>query len=217
MRVEETNDWAATGKWSTPPSDGDCPWAGIALGPESDEGIVRVNGVLLQAGRALALRSRLYTIERVLGDAGAPLATVARMQVMLFEHASELAAEFPRANGLYGTRDQPAASDTVYAPVCRFPFTGRRQARVNLLASAPPASGDHKYQIVGRAYSPTTRTVTEHVLRQDVDFQAPDRASFVIGGTNEQECWHELSILVVTGDGVGVTVACDVETIGEAR
>lgn len=217
MIVEDVTTWAVVGKHTTAPAVGGCPWAGIAIGPESDEGLVRVNGVLLQAGRVLPLRSSSYTVERVLGDAGAPLATVARLQLLLFEHASELGADVSRPNGLYGARDAAAASDTVYAQVARVPFVGRRQARVNILASAAPASGSHQYQIIGRAYSPTTRTVTEHVLSEDNAFEESDRASFYVGGTNEGEVWHELSFLVVTGDGVAITCDVDVETIGEAR
>lgn len=216
MIVDEATAWASNGKHSTPQAPGSCPWAGIAIGPESDDGLVRVNGVLLQAGRVLPLRSKSYTLSRVLG-LGGELATVSRMQVMLFEHVNELAVDVTRANGLYGVQGAAAASDTVYAQIARVPFIGRRQARVNIIASAAPASGDHKYKIVARSYSVTKRTVTEHVLALDEVFEQSDRASFYVGGTNEGEVWHELSILVVTGDGVAITCDVDVETIGEAR
>src|SRR5690242_12485034 len=100
MRVEGFSDWGTVGKWSSPDSGESCPWAGIAIGPESDEGLGRVNGCLLQAGRVLPLRDRKYTVERVLGTTAAPLATVASLQVLLFEHATELGVDVSRANGL---------------------------------------------------------------------------------------------------------------------
>jgi hypothetical protein len=216
MLVQDVTTWSV-GKYTTAPAVGACPYAGIAIGPESDEGLVRVNGVLLQAGRVLPLPATSYTVERVLGSAGAPLATVAQLQLLLFEHPGELGVDVSRPNGLYGVKDAAAVSDTVYAQVARVPFIGRRQARVNILASAAPASGTHKYKIIGRSYSVTTRTVTEHELAVDEAFEASDRASFYVGGTNESESWHELSFLVVTGDGAAITCDVDVETIGEAR
>ena len=198
-----------------------CPYAGIALGPESEEGVVRVNGALLQAGRVLPLTATSYQIERVLGrvlgaDPGDPhaLPSVGRLEVLLFESPHELGACVARANGRHEA-SVVVASDVVWTEVVRVPFAGRRAALLALVAAAPGA-GSHAARVVGRRFSVSRQVVEEFLLVEDEPFSpSADRLALVLGGTDEAELYHELVVYMRTGDGVAVAAHADVETVDQ--
>lgn len=211
MRVESI-EWSGLSTWTTPAPAGGCPWAGIAIGPESDEAAIRVNGVLLQAGRVLAVPSSGgYRIDRVLGIPGGAnaLNSVARLDVILFEHPDELASDVRRADGRHGAADVAVSSAVTYAELVELPFSGRRHALVTIVASAAPGSGSHQYKVVGRRFSTTRRVVEEFQIVTDQAFAETDRVAFHVGGTDHSEPFDELVILARTGDGVAVTMDVD--------
>lgn len=186
---------------------------GVAIGPGSDEGSVRVNGVLLQAGRILPLAAPSYKFEKVYGSTAAPLASVNALEVLLFEHPWEMAVAVPRANATYAVSAVAVPDDDPdYTAIITIPFTGRSQARIVLTASAAPGAGFHKYNVWGRAYNPISRAVREFLLVDAEDWSNDDSVSIVVGGTDHHEVWNELRIEAANGDAVAITVSADVET-----
>ena len=146
MRIQSAEDWAT--RLSFAAESGVCSWVGIAIGPRSDEGVVRVNGTLLQAGRALAMLAPTYKLDRVLGFVGS-LPSVKVLEVMCFETHAEMAAAMARANGLHSSGLLPlggVAGD--YTRLLTVPFVGRRHAMFDVSAVASVEL--HQWRIYGR-------------------------------------------------------------------
>jgi hypothetical protein len=239
MRLEEINvaAWSKRGSWSTEPGE----YVGVAIGPESDEGRVYIDGHLLQAGRVLALRAHgsSYAVTRAVGPASGfvledgnndptALGAVKRCQLMLFECAGELAAEVARPNGEYNTTrlsgdvtstdvDNSAAARILVAP-----FTGRREMRVYIKRSGPEAGGAALglwgYTVIGRRWSESQQAVIETTL-EDVTALDDDEVTTYLGGTNEAEAWDEIAVDVHTEpeDAAPATAqfTADITTVGE--
>ncbi len=185
MKIFTVNDWSgiAAAVQSDPAPSG-CGWYGIAIGPESDEGRIRVNGIMLQAGRVLPLRAASYELARVTtADA-----SIARLQVMLFESPAEIGVEVARPNGEFSELGfvATAASELVLT----VPFVGRRQCRIVL---APTTEDDlTAYSVIGYAHAPDGTPHSETLATN----AAPDAGTnaFYVGGTDNGECWDYLEI-----------------------
>lgn len=219
VRTDNTN--AGAGKF-----------CGIAIGPNSDEGYIEVDGYPLQAGRVLPLRTvDGYSIKRMTGvapintdDTGTVqnLLAVRRLTLMLFECPEELACEVARANGRYTTRStNPAGIATggigVYSRILTFPAVGRRQAIITTRMVVSDLA--HAYRIIGRRYNAAAGVVLEFVL-VDTTMTAvggtPSLARDIVGGNDLAESYDEYAV-DVAGIGAQPTAAatCEAETIGE--
>lgn len=236
MRIAPWENYAFSNEWVTPePAPGKC-WHGIAIGPDSDEGVVLVDGHKLQAGRVLPLRSSgAYKLTRATGKAPPTLADlseityllhVRRCQVMLFESPEELAVEVARPNGEYSSRAAQgnvagiltlAGGAGVETRVLTIPFVGRRQALVRLFMVA--STQEHPVRVAGRRWDPVTDAVVETTLVESTTTStggAPSTFSYVVGGTNEAESYHELVAYVAEhAAALGATCYGDGESIGE--
>lgn len=207
MRVFNFEQWASSPSVATDAGR----FVGIAIGPESDEAIVRVGGLLLQAGRPLTVRSDggAYSIERVGAPANA-IPSIARLQVVTFECLEEVEAFGCRANGRYGASSALTALGG-WQRLATAPFVGRRQARFQLVTAAAGID----YRIIGLAYNSGARAVKESLL-ETVTGAVPDAGgtvAFYMGGSNEGECWDALALEVTPS--IDDVVSVDVATIGE--
>ena len=206
MKLQRWENWNVLGRVSTAGGN----FAGIAIGPDSEEGLVRVNGVLLQAGRVLPLPiSGAYVIERVIGNvklrddedrSGEHPESVKRLEVLLFECKSELGTEVARPNHQHYARGD--------SPILTVPFTGRRQAQV----VATLHSGEWSGMVISARYWSQGAGAMRTITLPNPGTVGPSMA-FYIGGTNEAENWHELRFAMTTAGGSSLSV--DVETIGE--
>jgi hypothetical protein len=210
MQIVRIEGWRASASAVMPTSEGGCPFAGIAIGPESEVGRVRVNGRLLQAGRVLALRENSYRVTHDL-----PLAawtgfdTGSVLELMLFESVAELASEVSRPNGQFSASIAPVDTGAEIELLV-IPFEGRRQCRVNITAGGTEVLD---YRIVGRYWSAARAAVVEVEIDSGTDVTTLSR---VYGGTNEAEAWFEIAVYVTVDAAVGViTGTVDAETIGE--
>lgn len=203
-----------------------CPWAGIAIGPESHEAVVRVNGYLLQAGRVLALRAQDYRIERVIGrgsvdgddDLDSP---IQQLQLVLFECAEELATEVARPNGRFVNEPTDADADPIaaaidnadFAEVLSVPFGGRRHCM--FLVTDVALSEQVGYRVTGRRWSAARGEWESVVLAEVLAADAVDMPLAVhVGGTDNEECWDILSLELVAAASAGGVLA-QADTIGE--
>jgi hypothetical protein len=162
VRIVSFPDWFSRANVEASAPQGDCAYYGIAIGPDSDEGIVNVNGYTLQAGHPLALRSTRYTISNVrpVFSPAIPIAAVkaiAQLQIMLFESPEELAI------GLAGRPDRPYNSGLVNpgttlatAGQLFVPFVGRKRCLVQLIfnGGAGGPGVPINYSASGFRYSP---------------------------------------------------------------
>lgn len=215
MKLWTFDKWSAVAKTKTDASDdADLPfgqYVGIAIGPQSDDGRCLIDGeLLLQAGRPLPLRNRVFSVESLRPISVNASLGIKTLQLCLLEHEGELRAEYARANGEYsGKTNVPEASG--YVAVCTIPFVGRRQARFQLISDAATIN----YRVYGLRYHGSTRTVKATLLRETLA-AAPDTddtVAFYMGGTNEAECWDALRVDVDTPTNSDIHF--DVETIGE--
>lgn len=197
MRLYTVPDWIGRFTVETPEASACSPWLGIAIGPGSDEGAVLVDGVPLQAGRILPLRSSKYTISKryahANGGAVDDMQSIAKLVLMLFEHPSELSVNVARPNARFRQRTA-LASNSLHVP-----FVGRRQLCVRIQwgeGSAETCS----YQVYGRSYSEAAEQVTSTTLADESAVAADDGGgvTFYIGGTNEAECFEEIEIAAQT-------------------
>lgn len=200
-------------------------WCGVAIGPDSDEGVVVVNGRRLQAGRVLPLAAEQYTVERV--RPSSVLTEIARLQLLLFEDPAELACEVARPNGQYGGYSAQG-EDGLELTV---PFVGRAGARLVLRGGVPggfvPEPGTFAVKLYGQRYSAALGGVHEFALLTceaelgTVAFTAlgfyDPFATLVINSVAPQQAvpevgaWDALRLSVI---GTG-RVSVDVETYGE--
>lgn len=227
MKLLTILDWGGVADVRTTDSFADqigtpeCPYVGIAIGPDSDEGRVRVESdsgsATLQAGRVLALRSRNFTITNDGGVGGGLVTTT--LQLMLFECKEELAIEVARPNGKYiepalavddngGT--EPASDPG--APSFRFPYTGRRQALVTLVDVSLGEPVD--YAVFGQRWSERTQDYEEILLASATAQDMP--IGFNVGGTDNAESWDWIRVAVVSNTVAATGDVCvEVDTIGE--
>jgi len=195
---------------------------GIAIGSDSHESTVRANGALLQAGRALPLRSAggAYTLQREripasVGNVGG-IPAITRLQVFCYECESELAgaASCNRPDLETSiTAAVPATGNPVI--IQTVPFRGRRAALV-VLTSGGFASVT--YSIRGYRWSTALRAAKRVELKSEasVAFQPDGTYAFYIGGTDNAECWDALELAITQAVGTGQqTYTADIACIGE--
>jgi hypothetical protein len=212
--------------WATVPSTTtyDGCFVGVAIGPESDEGCVLVNGVLLQAGRVLPLAAKQYNVSRPNGDleatgaAGGHLPSLTKLQLLLFTSRDELSCDVARPN-----RRVCVGVHNATAHVARIPFRGRRQLACVISAFAPsvPVDTSYTYTVVGRRFCPNSRSgpATSPPYTIDVTLASgavPDMSvplAFYVGGTDNAECWDE--IVVSATSAMNAQMSIDSEAIGE--
>jgi hypothetical protein len=200
-----------------------CPFVGVAIGPESDEARVRVNGKLLQAGRVIALREENYTIERVTGSPGSIAGdAIWKLELILFECVEELACEVARPNHRYpgahnleqGTLAINNTPDGSGNPLSKayFPFVGRRHLFVTI--DDVDTAGDIDYRVVGYRWSDVAQAFREYEIVPTVADQ-PMPIAFHIGGTNEEEIYDVISVDVMKSTAGTGNVVVEAEAVGE--
>lgn len=214
MRSFSVPNWANRDSVPTDSAPSGTSWVGIAIGPRSQEAVVEIDGVLLQAGRVLPLRSTQYNVKRV-RPRDAALTCIASLELMLFECEAELGAEVARPNGIFSQAQAfPAADGTMTYTI---PFVGRRQALFNVYTAKEfPFS----YTLRGLRYQNSMRQVTKTDLHAEASIQTvtPEWTyAFYVGGTDNAECWDALEFAVADTSGTddGDILGLDVETIGE--
>lgn len=196
MRTKSFPQWAGSPSVTT--DTGDCPYYGIAIGPDSDEGAVSVGGLVLQAGRPLPLRGKSYAISHV-RPTPSDLASITNLEVLLFESGDELACALARPNRPYaasvttGTTQPGSASLSV-------PFVGRPQCLFQITG----ATVNLDYAIVGVRWNFGANAVQRSLLATEAAV-APDAfgsAAFYMGGQgDEAEIWDVLELYVWTPSG----------------
>ncbi len=199
-------------------------FCGVAFGPDSEEGIVRVDGLTLQAGRVLPIANggAAYLLEKVNVAAGTDLTSslinltsVTRLQLLFAESLDELnALRQPRAIKAFTTGNiNPAPS--AWTRVLTVPFTGRRQALFDIQSSDGSLT---QYRVFGRRFmlgkvnAPGNR-VDEKLLTPATPAPAAAGAAFYIGGTDDAEDWHELALEMFPSSSANF--CADVDVIGE--
>lgn len=208
MRIFNCDNWSEVATYATESGN----FVGIAIGHESDESTVRLNGVLLQAGRPLMLRSGggAYRVERITPLASA-IPCIDRLQLVAFECAEEVIAFMNgRANLRYSAQSALTAAGG-YQRLITVPFVGRRQARFQLHCAAATVD----YRIIGITYNAGVAATKETIL-DTLAGEVPDANStlaFHVGGTNEAEAWDAIAIEVDLP--TDQTTSIDVITIGE--
>jgi hypothetical protein len=215
VRVFTCDNWNTVENWSTPSGR----WVGIAIASESHEAIVRVapDGLLLQAGRVLAIRTdgAAYKLSRHIVPRS-QFTEISKLQVICFECIEELSSEVARATGTFSTSrvgvDITATVWPAVATILDVPFVGRRQAMVSLNNADVSDVG---ITITGRRWNESKGAIESCTLVtvNPGDFTGTCLAEHV-GGTNEAEAWHALRISGGMNAGAG-NVFVDVECIGE--
>jgi len=215
VQIEDFPEWHLTTVQKTKPIDRD--WLGIAIAPGSDEGLILVDDVPLQAGRVLPLRSSAYKLGKVRpGNDRVGLEAIRTLSVMLFEHASEMACEVARPNGLYDVTYDTAAPiagpHSLANRAIAVPYVGRRQA-LFVITSETIGGGAFSYSVKGVRYQRSSNDVERYVLHADAaaTLSADETLAFYIGGTDNAEAWDILELYILTA---GVW-SIDVDTIGE--
>jgi hypothetical protein len=244
VRIISIADWKIRESVSTPQGD----WCGIAIGPRSDEGCVEVDGTLLQAGRVLPLRASTYTARKIRpgttrkdrtgasegAETTGTLASVATLELMLFENPCELAGSYPRADGRYDNGVGGSAmidGSAVLVDRITVPFIGRRQC-LFVLTFGRPVIFD--YEVYGQRYSRSMDAVDYVTLKTQLAATASSDGTrsfvdpagftvaaytyaFYIGGTDNAEAWDSLRLAIrkPTSDGNADYVWIEAQTIGE--
>ncbi len=164
MHLQNVADWKIRKEIQIDKGD----WCGIAIGPQSDEAVVSIDGTLLQAGRVLPLSRGTtgLTVKKIRPSstdqdrtAGGPgtidnthtIASIATLQLMLFDNPCELAAYCPRANGQYDTGQAGVIinGNGTLADLIIVPFIGRRHAVFSIVSNA--TGGAFSYEVYGCA------------------------------------------------------------------
>ncbi len=213
MEIERTGEWASLARWQTraAPPPGSREWMGVAIGPGSDEGLVRINGVLCAAGRFLPLRAMSYSIERVHGVAGTWSET-ATLELCLYA-CGDVVGDVSRAPADYAF-PAVAVNAAGWTRVGVVPFSGRSTAMV-----APFVTGDVLgYRVIGRYYSKAEGAVKENTIVSvaAVNGSGIQDAVFFVGGNGDNaEPYYELAIELECDDVGGTTGGADVRVYGE--
>lgn len=219
----ETIDWANAGLRQSTTSSG-C-FVGVAIGPESDVGRVRINGVLVQAGRPLVLASPTYTVERILkptdGSSTFPFtASMKSLQLMLFESLAEMAAAGDLARPDRGYSDSEVAEGVKRL---RVPFQSRRMLQVDVeYGGGVPTYGltitGRKWKtaaggfVAGRVLVNLSAAQCIALAAQMSDAggeSATKGITVYIGGEDNAERWDEITVKHDTN------AYCDATVIGE--
>jgi len=210
VKVVDVADWFTRGTYEVNAPDSSCPYYGIAIGPDSDEGLVVVNGVTLQAGKVLPIKAARYTVTNVRpsydpnGGAGgrgvnrSELALFKQLQLVVLESPAELAlASWGRANREYssGLLD-PTEAQSIFGTFM-VPFVGRKRCRFQLTFNGFDAGAPGvpiNYLVTGWRWAPTERTFNESVLAtvSNVTSDAEGTIAFYI----ENELWDVLKLFV---------------------
>lgn len=219
--------WSKQLQVQTDPHPANMPWAGIAIGPGSDEGLVLVDGVPLQAGRIHPIQQARYTVKHIRpillldDDGNDQLASIAGLNLILFEQAAELGCEVSRPNQTYYTTKavQPAVDDFHLA--LSVPFVGRRQALFFLQSPDIGANAFGGYRVDGVRYCRSTTAIERYPLHEatTVNMSEDGTLAFYIGGTDNAENWDALELSIkgfqLTDPNALATFNVDVDTIGE--
>lgn len=197
MRIDSWPDWHTQKRVLTEPTPSGDGWCGIAIGPDSDEARILVDGFPLQAGRTLPLRANKYSIQRVRPRASElvnaeALSCINTLSLVLFAHPGELGAHVARPNGQYSVRDW--VTPNVAVPALTFPFVGRKQALV-VLQSPDLGVGTFTYDVIGVRYQYSSRSIVRFVLKTaaGVNLSTNGTYAFYIG-CDEQ--WDAIEITV---------------------
>jgi len=210
VRVERITDWPTRASFTTQATVR--PIVGVAVGPSSDEGIVRIGDFRLQAGRVMPLPPATYYVTAthdIPFDAPSAFPATAILELLLFDDPSELACEVARANGRYSATGA-VVNAAGYTRALTIPFAGRRQCR---LSGRINGATDLGYQIVGRLFSPGQAAVRERTLLTVAAVVGVRDFVEVLGGLDNAEVYHELA-LELRGSGVD-TANVEAEAIGE--
>jgi len=211
MRVARWENWGELAKVQTDAG----PFVGLAIGPNSDEAMVLVDGVLLQSGRVLPLATKgAYTITRINGlpgttDEATMLTSIKRLELLLFECPDEFAATVSRPNAQYSVTVVGLPIWPTTDRALTIPFVGRRQCLFTFDSGAAGSSGCLVY---GRRYSRERRQITEVLLTTIAPLTVPH--AHYMGGFDNAENWHELAFDSSSTDGSAFII--EAETIGEA-
>lgn len=220
MKSQLWPDWNGRAAVSTQaPSNRECPFYGIAIGPNSDEGLVDLGDVILQAGRVHRAREGTYQVKKVRGVV-ADFNAIANLQVLLFESESEANAYAgtSRPNKDYSGAFSSAATLPAFgSPQLAIPFTGRRSARVALTATGL-GTNSFSYEVLGVRWSEQAAAVQRVplTLQTSVDTDPTlNTYAFYIGGTDNGEAWDLLELYVASS--VNATWTGEATTLGEQR
>lgn len=222
MRILAFNRWALQDRVTTEPLDkGYC---GIALGPDSKEGLAIVEGFPLQAGRILPMRSNKYTIERIrpwdvkisVADElvhDTSLDCIDFLSVIVFEDPSEMGASVMRPNHNYFARQVVANADPdVLTLVLSAPFVGRRMASITFHSADLGAT--FGYLVKGVRYQYSSRAIVRYdgptAAAQTLDQNGS--YTLYIGGMDNAEEWDALEVYVFDYTG---HLDIDLDPIGE--
>lgn len=215
MQIQPFPKWAAQTQVQTDPGPRG-KWAGIAIAPGSDEGLVLVDDLLLPAGRIHPFVNGRYTVKRVrpngaqLGDQS--LDCIATLSLMLFEHPSELGAEVARPAQRYSVHNQTRAGLTLYLSA---PFVGRRQAKI-FISSPDLGAGVFGYKVKGVSYHDGARIVKRYTGPTNAAATLDENGTLAlyVGGEDNAEEWDALEVYI-NRIGTGAHFDVDVDTIGE--
>lgn len=218
MRLVPFNQWASQDR--VPVEDDAMErWAGITIGPDSDEARVRIDDRMLQAGIVLPLQARRFALSRVRPQ-DAQLASIQQLQIALLE-PSEITFSYRRPAVDKSSVLAIGAGATATAS---FPFVGRRQAAF-VLQSDDMQAGKISYSVWGLRWSFAKRKVVYYELKTETPTfdtstpqgeGSPDNSyAFDLGGTNEAEPWDVIRIDVTNAALAACTVNVDFQGLGE--
>lgn len=219
MKFQSFSDWGKTRCVQTDPSETE--FVGIAIGPNSDEGLVLVGDIPLQAGRVLPLRSKKYGIERARplditdtanpGPTGSKLASLRTLSLLMFEDVAELGGNYDRADGVYDATNIVIAGNATTLALA-VPFVGRREA-LFVVTSETIGANPFSYSVKGARYMRSSGEIERYVLHADANatLSADETLAFYVGGNDNAEKWDQLELYISTTG----TWAIDADTIGE--
>lgn len=204
MKIQTINGWNAM-KSNKSLANACGSWKGIAIGPESEEGRVLVDGHILQSGRILPLSSSQYTLEReyALSTELGPDA-ITKLQVMLFDSVGELVVPVARPNHRFRAYHLGTG---VHTSVLTVPYVGRRQA----MFAFSPNTTLLRYEVIGRIIQTNGDFIDITLVDVSGAFATP--FAIYVGGTNEAENYHTLQLKLQMTNTEEIDVVC--ETIGE--
>lgn len=221
MRILTFPAWSTEPRVTTPPLDkGYC---GIAIGPDSAEGLALCEGFPLQAGRVLPIRERKYTIEHVRPtnprmlvadvDTHDPsLDCIQTLSVIVFEDPSEMGAHVMRPNLNFSATKLLVEGAGIPQLALSVPFVGRRQCAVTFYS--PNLVGNFGFLVRGVRYQYSARKVVKYngatAAAQALDENGT--FSIEIGGMDNAELWDVLEIYLMSATA---TFDIDADTVGE--
>ena len=230
MQIFSYPTWGNAQNVQIEPPRGRKAWAGIAIGPNSEEAIVEVSGVgILQAGRIYPAAVAHAVVKRVRPiDSNIPINI---LDLVLFEDPAELAigSAVARANASYHRNMQQLNAGGSYT--YKVPFAGRRKAQVVFSCSSGSATTTYDYTVFGLKWNYVENIVVAYPLHsasnewtQQGVGTVPDIGinntycvnAFYVGGTNEGEDWDALAIYVKNTGAAPRFIDCDVTLIGDS-